>query len=135
MAKEFIYEDKITSEYLDIYGHVNNAKYLVLYEKARWAMFKPFGITTETVKDQAEGPIITELTLKFRRELKEGDEIKIFTKFIGLKNSLIFNVEQRIQIGEKQIASEAKYDFAIMDMNKRKLKKVDDKWLSLFGQD
>ena len=55
----------IREGHLDTFGHVNNARYLELFEQARWDLITDNGFGLDYVKSSGTGPVILELTLRF----------------------------------------------------------------------
>ena len=50
MYQEFIYPVQIRERHLDTFGHVNNAKYLELYEEARWEIINSRGYDLKQIQ-------------------------------------------------------------------------------------
>lgn len=62
---------------LDSQGHVNHAVYLQYGEHARWEGFRAAGLSQEALLAAGVGPVILEVTARYRRELLLGDEIEV----------------------------------------------------------
>lgn len=131
-SRKFSYEFSVDNEFLDDYGHVNNARYLDLYEKARWDILDKSGYGQETVKKSKKGPVILEVTVKFSRELLPGQRIRIETTS-RRKNDIIFYFDQAMITEEGKEASRAVFTCALFDLEKRKMVKPDKGWLKAFG--
>lgn len=131
-SRKFSYEFSVDNEFLDDYGHVNNARYLDLYEKARWDILDKSGYGQETVKKSKKGPVILEVTVKFSRELLPGQRIRIETTS-RRKNDIIFYFDQAMITEEGKEASRAVFTCALFDLEKRKMIKTDKGWLKAFG--
>ncbi len=131
--KEFIYKFKVTEDLLDEYNHINNARYLDLYEEARWAILEGTFYGRQYVKERAIGPVILEVTVKFKREIKLGEVITIITKNKIEGNRIyIFSQEMKNENGE--ICSTAIFKGALFDLKARKIIKADEKWIKALGQ-
>ena len=130
--KQFEYKFIVDKELTDEYGHVNNARYLDLYEDARWNILEQSGLGADMVKTNRIGPVILEVTVKFRRELLPGEEITIITSS-RRKNELLFYFDQQMVNSKEEIASTAVFTAALFDLDKRKMKRADEKWLKAFG--
>jgi YbgC/YbaW family acyl-CoA thioester hydrolase len=129
---KFSYEFTVDKELLDEYGHVNNARYLDLYEKARWDILDKSGYGPEMVKESKKGPVILEVTVRFSRELLPGQRIRIETTS-RRKNDIIFYFDQVMINEEGKEASRAVFTSALFDLEKRKMIKPDEGWLKAFG--
>ena len=115
------YHCKVLEKYLDIFGHVNNSKYLELYEDARWDFMTRHGYGMQKIMDEQIGPVILDLHLTFRRELKNRDEFHIETIYQGQKNKLVSIFHQKMVSPEGKTLSTLELTVGLMDLKKRKL--------------
>jgi len=130
--KKFEYSFIVTPDLLDDYKHVNNARYLDLYERARWDILEKCGLGRDSVKINKIGPVIIEVTVRFSRELLPGEEIKIITSS-RRKNELVFYFDQQMINSKGETASKAVFTTSLFDLEKRKMIKADDEWLRAMG--
>jgi YbgC/YbaW family acyl-CoA thioester hydrolase len=130
--KPFEYSFVVTDDLLDGYNHVNNARYLDLYERARWDILEKSGLGRESIHRNKIGPVIIEVTVRFSRELLHGEEIKILTTS-RRKNELVFYFDQQMINSQGKIASKAIFTTSLFDLEKRKMVKADDEWLKAMG--
>jgi YbgC/YbaW family acyl-CoA thioester hydrolase len=126
------YQFTVNEDLLDGYGHVNNAKYLSLYEDARWDILRQSGLGPEVVHTEKIGPIILEVNIRFSRELLPGQLITIET-ISTRKNDLVFYFNQVMLTESGEMASKALFTAALFDLEKRKMVKPDEQWLKAFG--
>ena len=131
-SNKFEYKFIVDKEMTDEYGHVNNARYLDLYEDARWNILEISGLGADMLKANRIGPVILEVNVRFRRELLPGDEITIITTS-RRKNDLVFYFDQQMINSKGEIASSAVFTAALFDLDKRKMKRADEHWLKAFG--
>jgi thioesterase III len=131
-SRKFSYEFTVDNELLDDYGHVNNARYLELYEKARWDILNMSGYGQALVRESMKGPVILEVTVRFSRELLPGQKIRIETTS-RRKNDIIFFFDQAMITEEGKEASRAVFTSALFDLEKRKMIKPDEGWMKAFG--
>jgi len=130
----FEYEFTVTNDLLDGYNHVNNARYLDLYERARWEILEKSGLGRETVFEKRIGPVIIEVTVRFSMELLPGEKIKIYTTS-KRKNELVLLFEQKMVTLEGKVASKAIFTTALFDLKTRKMVKPDEVWSKAMGLD
>jgi acyl-CoA thioester hydrolase len=128
----FEYHFTVTDDLLDGYHHVNNARYLDLYERARWDILERSGLGRDMVGKNKIGPVIIEVTVRFSRELLPGEEIKILTTS-RRKNELVFFFDQQMINSEGKLASKATFTTSLFDLEKRKMIKADETWLKALG--
>lgn len=132
----FKYSVIIKETNLDLFGHVNNATYLTLFEEARWGMMVERGYPVEKVMREQKGPIILDVQLKFLRELKARDQVDITFEIIEQKKKTAVGKQQMIfSNGDKlgQVASELIFTCAFFDMSTRKIIEPNADWLRVLG--
>ena len=131
-SRKFSYKFTVDQDLLDEYGHVNNAKYLNLYEEARWDILDKSGHGQEMVRKSRKGPVILEVNVRFSRELLPGQRIRIETTS-RRKNEKIFYFDQAMINEEGKEASRAVFTAALFDLEKRKMVTPGEDWLKAFG--
>lgn len=124
----------IRDTHLDSYGHVNNARYLDLYEDARWALISTRGFNEEETLARRQGPVVLEANIKFMRELVLSDNITITTEVISYEGKIGRMVQKMIR-ADNVIASEALFVFGLMDLDARKLIPPTPEWKHAIGMD
>lgn len=122
---EFEFKYTVPEEAKDSLGHVNHAYYLTIFELARWSILEEKEIRDQLMHELSIGPIILEANVKYRQELKVGDEVIIKTRFEPFKRDQIFKAIQSMHRGETLI-SEGEYLAAFMDLKARKMTVVPD---------
>jgi acyl-CoA thioester hydrolase len=131
-GKTYEYQFTVTDDMLDDYKHVNNARYLEVYEKARWDILEKNGLGRQVFKETGIGPVIHEITIRFSRELLPGELITIKTSS-RKKNELIYFFDQVMINAKGQISSKATFTSSLFDMRNRKMVKFDERWLKAIG--
>ncbi len=129
----FEYEVLIREMHLDSFGHVNNAAYVQLYEEARWDFITKMGCGLDYVQKHQVGPVILDLQVRFKRELKNRELIKIRSKTKEIVSSKIMVLEQSMVNQDGKIASEAVFTVGFFDMKERKLIAAPAEWLHAIG--
>ncbi|WP_200216657.1 acyl-CoA thioesterase [Micromonospora coerulea] len=66
---------------LDTQGHLNQAVYLQYGEHARWECLRAAGISQDRLISAGVGPVALEVTLRYLRELRGGDEVDVSCDF------------------------------------------------------
>ncbi|MGE3611465.1 MAG: acyl-CoA thioesterase [Bacteriovoracaceae bacterium] len=129
----FEYEVMIKECHLDSFGHVNNAVYVQLYEEARWDFITKNGFGLDYILKHQKGPVILDLSVRFKRELVNREKIKILSKAIDIIGPKVMVLEQQMVKGDGKIASEAKFTVGFFDMKNRKLINAEPEWLRACG--
>ncbi len=76
------YHRKIFGYECDIYGHLNNANYLHLYEEARATALEEMGMSVMKLAEEGVHIYITEIILNFKIGLPVGENVTIDTRMI-----------------------------------------------------
>ena len=76
MTDRFIYDVAVRWSDLDAYGHVNNARFLTLYEEARVALFFT-AARARGVTSFEEGIVISRHEIDYVRPVDYGDPVRI----------------------------------------------------------
>jgi acyl-CoA thioester hydrolase len=129
---EFRYDLLIKESHLDSFGHVNNATYLALYEEARWDFIQQNDYGMNKILSSQKGPVILEVNLKFKRELKNREVITIVTDSQWIKGK-VMGLTQRMLNSEGKVCSEAVFTIGYMDLKERKLITPGEDWLKACG--
>jgi acyl-CoA thioester hydrolase len=106
---------------LDTQAHVNSTVYLMYAEHARWRHVESLGIAT-ALRESGIGPIFMELTIKYHRELRAGDTVRITTSFVDPGGaSKIFFCEQRMIKPDNTLVAEVRSTGGLLDLKTRRL--------------
>lgn len=122
------YEKIILESHLDSFGHVNNATYLTLFEEARWDWISKNGYGYHKVQELKKGPVILEMQIQFKNELRLREKIRIQTKTIEWQTK-IGKLEQSIFNEAGELATFAAMTVGFFDLKERKLIQPSDQWL------
>ena len=130
----FVHEKPIiiSEAHLDSFGHLNNARYLELFEQARWDLITERGFGMTTIRQTATGPIILEATVKFLRELAPREPVVIRSSLISYEKK-IGKIRQDIVKADGTVACESVFTFGLFDMNRRKLIDPTPEWSFAVG--
>jgi acyl-CoA thioester hydrolase len=131
--KIFQYPVTIIERHLDFYGHVNNAVYLELYEEARWDFITKGGYGHDRIQKEKCGPVLIDLHLTFKRELKNRENITIESTSLAQQNKFVMQLEQKMIKEDGKVASTLIVNVGLFDMNERKLVLPNADWLSAIG--
>jgi len=116
---------KVRGYHLDLYGHVNNARYLEFLEEARWAMIEE-KIDLGELKKRGIGMVVVNINIDYKLPANLGDILRVTSTIdrIGTKSA---TVKQLITSeGSEQLISSAQVTFVIIDIATRKVIAIDD---------
>jgi YbgC/YbaW family acyl-CoA thioester hydrolase len=132
----FEYKILIKESDLDTFGHVNNARYLSLFEEARWDMIHSRGYGLREVQARGQGPVVLEINIRFQREVKLRDVVTIQTSVLEpetVAEKLTMRLEQRMLNAKNEICCSADFTFGLFDLKTRKLILPTPEWLHAIG--
>ncbi len=130
----FEYHKEILEQHLDTFGHVNNAVYLSLYEEARWDFITKNNLGLKEILETKIGPVLLDLQLTFKAELKNREVIKITSQARSeLRNKFVMVLDQRMIKADGKTASTLTISVGLMDLNQRKLIPPTPEWLKALG--
>ncbi|MFE5738550.1 acyl-CoA thioesterase [Streptomyces celluloflavus] len=104
----------------DSQGHLNQSVYLQYAEHARWSLLQASGISQRTMVDRRVGPVTVETTIRYRRELRAGDETEVSCAFVWGAGRT-FRIEQTVRTADGTVAAEVSAVCGLLDLDTRKL--------------
>lgn len=136
VAKTFEYKIKILESHLDTFGHVNNAKYLELYEEARWDFITQNGYGLDKIQQTGIGPVILDIHITFNKEIKNRETITIVSTLAEEeKIGKIHKIHQEMIKENGDVASTIELMIGVFDTKARKLIKPTEDWVKAVGAD
>ena len=126
-------EIKVRGYHIDVYSHVNNARYLEFMEEARWLILEEY---IDLKRMQAKEIIfaVVNININYRRPASLGDILELY---LGLSRmggkSAVFNQEIRLK-GADKVVADAEVTFVFADKNTGKAIRIDDEIKSLLGK-
>ena len=128
------YELTILEHHLDTFGHVNNAVYLEMYEEARWDFITRNNLGMKEILETKIGPVLLDLNLTFKSELKNREKIKIISQARAeMRNKYVMILDQKMIKEDGKIASTMTLSVGMMDLAARKLISPTPEWLNALG--
>lgn len=104
----------------DTQGHLNQSVYLQYAEHARWSLLQASGIRQSAMVDRRIGPVTLETTIRYRRELRAGDEVDVTCAFVWGEGRT-FRIEQTVRKTDGTVAAEVSAVCGMLDLTERKL--------------
>lgn len=124
----------ISEAHLDSFGHLNNARYLELFEQARWDLITGRGFGIDTIRQTGTGPVVLEVNARFMRELAPRETIVVRSELLSYEKKIGKLRQQMVKV-DGTIACESVFTFALFDMERRKLIDPSPAWAHAVGID
>lgn len=128
----YLFETMVQETHLDIFGHMNNARYLELFEQARWDLITERGFGLKKIQETGQGPVILEAHLRFIKELKQRDRIKISVECTEY-NGKIGKLKQEMFNDKNEVCAELIVVLAFFDLKARKIILPTPEWKTAIG--
>ncbi len=88
------YEGVVRNEWIDANGHMNLAYYLVLFDAATDVLLERIGFGTAYRETEAAALFAIEAHTIYRRELVEGDRVRIAARVLGATSKRVHVVHE-----------------------------------------
>jgi thioesterase-3 len=94
-------EIRVRGYHLDVYGHVNNARYLEFLEEARWRFFEERGMIDEITGDEL-AMVVVNININYRRAAVIHENLKITTQLtrVGGKSFIVRQEMSLVDTGD-----------------------------------
>jgi thioesterase III len=130
--KHSITEIKIRGYHADLYGHVNNARYLELLEEGRWNHFES-QVNYEEFKANGWAFIIVNININYRKPAVPGDIMQIRTEY-KTHGSRSMTMHQKCLLnGTDTIAADADITFVVLDSTTGKVVPLEGRLLEMLS--
>jgi len=101
---------------------------------ARWDFIEKNGFGLDRINELKKGPVILDMTISFRAELKNRDYIRIESWSCGMKNKYVMKLSQRMLKRDGTEASTLDLSIGLFDLEKRKLILPTAEWFKAIGE-
>lgn len=116
----FSYDLLVREHHVDVIGHMNNSTYLQIFEETRWEFLTERGYGFKKIQQSHQAPIILEVNLKFLKEIRLRDQIRITLELVEYQGK-IGKLKQQMIKDDGSVAADALFTFGLFDMKTRKL--------------
>lgn len=105
---------RVRGYHLDVFQHVNNARYLEFLEEARWSYFEDTGLTPLFFKE-ALGMAVVNININYRRGAVLNDDLVIRTRFESVQQRNAVLAQEIVLKGSDTVVADAKIVFVAVD--------------------
>lgn len=105
---------KVRGYHLDMYGHVNHARYVEFLEEARWALIETSG-SVGAWGDRGLGFVVVRLEIDYRRGAVLDDELEVRSRVerLGGRSGIIR--QEIVRVGDGAPVVDAAVTFVVID--------------------
>jgi thioesterase-3 len=110
---------KVRGYHLDLYGHVNNTRYLEFLEEARWNI-KDLFLDLTAMHAQDLRLVIVNININYRDSARLGDILEIVTRVTRIGNKSVTLRQDIFFESSRKIVADADVTFVICDQQSGK---------------
>jgi thioesterase-3 len=112
-------EIRVRGYHIDVFGHVNNARYLEYLEEARWAFFDASQGIVEMAKNGFAFNVVN-INISYRRPATLNDLLTVETAVekVGKRSAVLYQKVTNKESGETVV--DALVTFVMLDLKKKK---------------
>ena len=119
--------------HLDVYGHVNNARYLEFLEEARWRFFEE-----QTIIDDITGEelamVVVNININYRRAALIHEELEVSTEITRVGNKS-FVIHQEIALADTgELIADTDGTFVLFDNRTGKTVVIEGEYKALLDK-
>jgi thioesterase III len=126
-------EIKIRGYHLDLFGHVNNARYLEFLEEARWAAFEKT-VDLEQLARKGWAFTVVNVNINYRRPALMNDVLRIETHIAEWRRRSAVVRQEVVQAQGGELVADADVTFVIFDTAKQKTAILEGALLEMLNQ-
>lgn len=127
-------EIKVRGFHLDLYGHMNNARYLEVLEEARWDHFES-RVDWQEFKSNRWAFVIVNININYRSPALLGDTLVVQTqpKTTSQRSVVVQQIIKRK--GTEVVIADAEITFVIMDLKTQKSLPIEGRLKEIIMED
>lgn len=118
-------EIRVRGYHLDLYGHVNNARYLEFLEEGRWNFLEEVG-ELERISQSQVGMVVVNININYRYAARMNERLLVHTWMSELKERSAV-MKQRIVLKDapETLVVDADITFVIVDKHSGKSQRLE----------
>lgn len=97
---------KVRGYHLDLFQHVNNARYLEFIEEGRWAFFDQFFERDDWMQEDFVWPVVN-ININFKSQANFGDLLEVQTHYTKIGNRSITMKQTIVKLPTNEVVVEA----------------------------
>jgi len=111
----------IEPQWIDYNGHLNVAYYNVLFDRAIDELYELLGLGPDYLKTHKHSTMVAEAHLRYLRELKQGDPVRIRVQLLGHDAKRIHTFEEMVHASEGWLSATSENMTLSVDMTAKKV--------------
>jgi len=128
------YQIKVRGFHCDLYGHVNNARYLEFLEEARWAYVEEAPQLANLSANGLEF-IVAAISIEYKRPVGLGEVVEIRSEMAGFTAKRAIMRQEVVNAVSGKVIASAQVTFAIIAVETGRAVAMDDELREWFDPD
>ena len=112
---------RVEPQWIDYNGHLNMAYYNVLLDRAVDEVYELLGVGAEYLKNHKHSTFTAEVHVRYVRELKEGDPVRVTFQLLGYDAKRVHYFEQLFHATEGWVSATAENMTLHVNMTTKKV--------------
>ena len=106
---------KVRGYHLDLYGHVNNARYLEFLEEARWSCLET-AVDLGELQRRGVGLVVVRIAIDYRRPVGLGTVLRVESRMTRLGGKVGVMHQDVLNAANGELAAAADVTFMVIDL-------------------
>jgi acyl-CoA thioester hydrolase len=112
---------RIEPQWIDYNGHLNMAYYNVLFDRAVDELYELLGLGPDYLKARAHSTMVVEAHIRYLREVKQSDPLRVSVQLLGYDAKRIHIFEQLLHATENWVSATSENMTLHVDMTAKKV--------------
>ncbi|MEI9803458.1 MAG: thioesterase family protein [Pseudolabrys sp.] len=112
---------RVEPQWIDYNGHLNVAYYNVLFDRAVDEVYELIGLGPTYLKQHGHSTMVAETHVRYLRELREGEAVRVSVQLLGYDAKRIHLFEQLLHAGENWVSATCESMTLHVDMAAKKV--------------
>ena len=112
---------KVEPQWIDYNGHLNMAYYNVLFDRAVDEVYEIIGLGPDYLKSQGHSTVVAEMHVRFLREVREADLLRVTVQLLDYDAKRIHLFEQLLHATEGWVSATSENMTLHVDMAAKKV--------------
>ncbi|AWK43471.1 YbgC/FadM family acyl-CoA thioesterase [Photorhabdus laumondii subsp. laumondii] len=123
---------KVHGYHIDLFQHVNNARYLEFLESARWEWLHKHSVV-EWIQRNNVGFAVVNININYRSSAVLGDELEVDCRLTELRNRSGVFSQEIIRRRNNQLIADAKTTFVWIDRKTQRALSIEGELREIMG--
>lgn len=119
--------------HIDAFGHVNHARYLEYFEQARFVWAAHYDMPIDQMMVEGYGPAIVSAQVRWRRELRLSDRVRITVEPISARRGIgkVHQQVWRLNSEAPELCADGDLSFVMLDLKTRQIRPLPQVFVDL----